>query len=173
VTEPVDLTSPRRSLWDFAVQTYSRTGVASCCLRLQDEHGLDVDVVLACLWLAVHGLPVDEARLGTMLEAAASAHPTVARIRKLRRALASEHPADPEWATTLGHLGAAELAAERVQLERIDAAMRTRWSGVRAEPTALARASLRRYARAHGSDTCDALLADLVARALGSQAEPR
>ena len=39
-----------RSLWDFAVDTYARTGVEAALLELQDAEGADVLLVLYALW---------------------------------------------------------------------------------------------------------------------------
>jgi len=44
---------PRKNLlWDFSVKTYGREGVASACLRLQDDHGADVNILMYCCWAA-------------------------------------------------------------------------------------------------------------------------
>lgn len=48
--------------WSFSVNLYARPGVAPACLELQDRHGLDVNLVLFCLWHGIrHG--VMDARL--------------------------------------------------------------------------------------------------------------
>lgn len=44
------------TLWDFAASTYQRTGVAECCLRLQDDADADVNMLLSAAWLAEQGL---------------------------------------------------------------------------------------------------------------------
>lgn len=44
-----------QTLWDFAVSTYRRAGVAECCLRLQDRAGADVNMLLTAAWLAGQG----------------------------------------------------------------------------------------------------------------------
>lgn len=38
-------------LWDFALALYDRPGVKDCLLRLQDEAGIDVLMLLADCWL--------------------------------------------------------------------------------------------------------------------------
>ena len=40
------------TLRDFAISRYQRAGVAECCLRLQDEIGADVNMLLTAAWLA-------------------------------------------------------------------------------------------------------------------------
>lgn len=39
-------------LWEFAVMKYAQEGVASACLRAQDEVGSDVNLLLYAAWLA-------------------------------------------------------------------------------------------------------------------------
>ncbi len=43
------------TLWDFAVSIYRRNGVAQCCLRLQDDIGADINMLLTAAWLAERG----------------------------------------------------------------------------------------------------------------------
>jgi len=38
--------------WDFSLAVYRRPGVAAACLRLQDEAGVDVNLLLYFCWLA-------------------------------------------------------------------------------------------------------------------------
>lgn len=41
--------------WVFSARVYSRPGVTDACLELQDKFGLDVNLLLFCLWCAVDG----------------------------------------------------------------------------------------------------------------------
>jgi uncharacterized protein (TIGR02444 family) len=41
--------------WDYSLATYARPGVAAAGIALQDEYGLDVNLLLACLWYAAEG----------------------------------------------------------------------------------------------------------------------
>ena len=155
------------SVWTFAVRAYARDGVAPLCLRLQDEHGLDVDVLLGALWLAGRGASWEPELLACVLEAAAPVHARVEELRALRRAVGGDRRHEPAWQRTYEHLRAAELAAERVELGRIEAMLRDAPAAPAPAPaSSLALASLRSYAaRCHASE-CDALLEQLVALAL-------
>src|SRR5690606_29636556 len=51
------------SLWDFSRALYAQPGVADCCLRLQDGHGVNVNILLWCCWLGVQGYALDQQRL--------------------------------------------------------------------------------------------------------------
>jgi uncharacterized protein (TIGR02444 family) len=49
------------SFWDFSVRTYRRTGVPEACLSLQNDYGVDVNMVLYCVWIgAASGVFDDE-----------------------------------------------------------------------------------------------------------------
>lgn len=156
-------------LWDFARRIYARDGVAPLCLRLQDEHDLDVDVLLACLWLAARGQPIDDARLDALLAAAAPVRAKIQAIRSLRRSVGTARDEQPDWAPVYEQLLAAELAAERVELQRLEASASATPSPSPAPPSpprALAAEALRRYARRCRALSCDALLTTLVDHAL-------
>ena len=45
-------------LWRYALEVYSRPGVADELLRLQDHHQADVLWLLTALWLAESGIPL-------------------------------------------------------------------------------------------------------------------
>lgn len=109
--------SASQPLWDFAVAVYARPGVRELCLRLQDDHGFDVDVLLTAAWAAHQGLRLDAEAAGALDEAA---RPVRERftipIRALRRAAAH----DPELKQ---HLLAAELRAERLAIQALHTAL--------------------------------------------------
>lgn len=46
---------PDHPFWDYSLGLYSRPGVSAACLALQDEYGLDVNLLLFCIWSAVAG----------------------------------------------------------------------------------------------------------------------
>ena len=41
------------ALWKFSLAVYAAPGVADECLAVQESHGVDVNVLLFCVWLAV------------------------------------------------------------------------------------------------------------------------
>lgn len=41
--------------WDWSLAIYARAGVAEACLALQDRRGVDVNLILFAIWLAVDG----------------------------------------------------------------------------------------------------------------------
>lgn len=46
---------PPSQLWDFAIKVYSSPKVEEACLSLQDRRGLDVNLILFCIWVAASG----------------------------------------------------------------------------------------------------------------------
>ncbi len=46
---------PDHPFWNYSLRLYARPGVSEACLRLQDEHGLDVNLVLFCIWAGLAG----------------------------------------------------------------------------------------------------------------------
>ncbi|MGI9291937.1 MAG: TIGR02444 family protein, partial [Gammaproteobacteria bacterium] len=49
--------------WTYSLRLYAQPQVQDDCLTLQDEHGLDVNLVLFCIWAGLDGpgqLTVDE-----------------------------------------------------------------------------------------------------------------
>jgi uncharacterized protein (TIGR02444 family) len=43
------------AFWTFSASVYARPGVSAACLDLQDKFGLDVNLLLFCLWCAAEG----------------------------------------------------------------------------------------------------------------------
>jgi uncharacterized protein (TIGR02444 family) len=162
------------ALWPFAVHVYALPGVSGLCLRLQDEHGLDADLLLAILWRACRGAAVDDAVLDRLVAAAAPLRPRVQELRALRRAVGSDRVQEPRWRETYEHLKAAELAAEHVELSMLEASLTTEptvlpqspaglpQSPAGLQPAVLALAALGRLAERSGARSCEPLLQALV-----------
>lgn len=47
-----DLVNP---LWQYACEVYSKDGIESALIELQDRHGADINIILQALWLAAEG----------------------------------------------------------------------------------------------------------------------
>ena len=46
---------PDHLFWDFSLEVYAKEGVADACLRLQDDLGIDVNMLLFCCWAGHSG----------------------------------------------------------------------------------------------------------------------
>jgi uncharacterized protein (TIGR02444 family) len=110
-------TSP---FWRFSLRFYRQPDVAAACIELQEESGVDVNLLLFLLWHATHEhelLPAEvaalEARVGPWREAA------VVPLRAVRRALRSPPAlvAEATAETFRTKIKGVELEAERLQQE--------------------------------------------------------
>ena len=101
--------------WDFSLAVYGRPGVAAACLDLQDRLGLDVNILLFLAWAGQGcGVRLDRAELERIDAAVAPWRAEVVRpLRAVRRRVKAEDAALYE------RLKAAELAAERLQQDRL------------------------------------------------------
>mgnify|MGYP001550187852 FL=1 len=113
--------------WDYALALYGRDGVQAACLRLQDQAGFEVNLLLFCCFAAARGLPPLSPEILERLIAALTPwrQAIVAPLRRLRRA--TKTPSAPAAAGELGSaslpppllaevhaaLAAAELVSER------------------------------------------------------------
>jgi len=105
------------SLWRFSLAVYANSEVEHACLRLQDECGADVNVILFCCWMGCDGRGrFDADELPDVLVMASRWYEkAIGPLRALRRGL--EGNPDPVSAdhckATRQKVLAAELEAER------------------------------------------------------------
>lgn len=85
---------PATPFWDFSISLYSKPGVGAACLALQDRHGIDVNILMFCLWLANDGYPaVGEEEMRTYRRAVEPWHREAVRgLRAVRKWMKPEHP---------------------------------------------------------------------------------
>lgn len=119
---------PRSAFWDFSLEFYRRPGVAEACLALQDRHAIDVNLLLACLWMGRQGRLLSRAALAHMMDEAEALHAQVVRpLRAARRGLKKPAESGGRLAAPLGQLRArvkaAELEAEHIEQLLIEAAL--------------------------------------------------
>ena len=89
---------PDHPFWDFSLQVYGRDGVSVACLRLQEHHGIDVNIMLFCLWLGESGRGIVEGHEMDSLRAASDKwyNDVVKRLRAVRQGLKTDFPDVPE-----------------------------------------------------------------------------
>ncbi|MCK6431848.1 MAG: TIGR02444 family protein [Aquabacterium sp.] len=150
------MSSARRhqAFWRHSLRLYAAAGVAPACLALQDDHGIDVNLLLLCCWLGSQGrrLGLRDMR-AAMTAVAAWQSGVVQPLRAARRALkpmAQGALADvaPQLRQKLSRL---ELEAEFQEHELL-----LRWAESRTltcrpdAPQATTAANLRTYLRLMG-----------------------
>ncbi len=115
-------------LWPFAVALYSAPGVREFCLELQDEHDVDVPVLLAVVWLHGEGFSLDRTDLAGLCTVSMPWQTqVVGPLRNARRALRDTSRPGRALGIESGarqslkaDLQALELRAERLQLEALE-----------------------------------------------------
>jgi uncharacterized protein (TIGR02444 family) len=86
---------PANRFWDYALELYRREGVENACLELQERHGLDVNLVLLCCWLASRGIEAQRKWLKATVATVETWQAEVVRpLRAVRRRLKAD-PAEP------------------------------------------------------------------------------
>ncbi|HEY6257424.1 MAG TPA: TIGR02444 family protein [Xanthobacteraceae bacterium] len=163
--------------WRFSLQFYRLPGVAEACIRLQEEAGADVNLLLFLLWNAARQRALTVAQV-TELEQriAAWRDRAVIPLRAIRRALKSpqdlvEGGAAEAFRT---RIKAVELEAERLQQEAMYDLVRVSLLGETAPSAAeAARANVAAYARICDGDfaapAVDTLLAALASAKVDTQ----
>lgn len=133
-----------------ALALYERAPLREACLRLQDRNGLDVTLLLYCLWAAGTGrAPLDAARLaGIETQLQPWRETTILPLRAVRRRLKGD-ARDP-GETVRRQVAAAEIAAEMVAMDLIVAAETAAPRRPGASAGAVALASLHAYAGFRG-----------------------
>jgi uncharacterized protein (TIGR02444 family) len=119
---PVNDTKNNESLWNFSCSFYAKRLVEARCLQLQDEHGVNVDLLLWCLWLERRQLCLTAAMLSI---AKAAIDPWdkhyVQALRKLRRSMKVESEHNLEKLLPLKQaIRDAELLAEKCILAELE-----------------------------------------------------
>lgn len=111
---PVQLDNP---FWQFSLAVHGAPGVDAECLALQDTRGIDVDVLLFCVWLGAEGVVLDDE---TMAAIEAKVQPwrdtAIAPLRAARRGIKiMPEMADADVAALRKEVAALELRAEQIE----------------------------------------------------------
>ena len=161
-TQPQTETTP---FWRFSLRFYRLAGVADACIALQDEYGVDVNLLMFLLWRADEGslLSADEVRSLDDKVRDWRNH-AVIPIRNIRRKLKSARtliePGQQEAFRT--KIKAIELEAERLQQHALFAFSQSASLGKEADPSTAAHGNVCAYEHIMGAtfprDTVDVLL---------------
>jgi len=139
--------------WTYSLRLYAQPGVPAACLALQDACGVDVNVLLFCLYAAASGRQVGREDVLRMIDLVADWKDSmVVPIRGARRFLKQPPEAFAGIAADAlrSRVKAIELEAERLQQEALFASFGMDALGAPA-PRA-ERANIAAYAAALGAD---------------------
>jgi uncharacterized protein (TIGR02444 family) len=80
---------PKHPFWDFAIKVYGAQGVSGACLEVQERLGVDVNVLLFCLWVGESGRgALTPNQLAHARDSVGRWHESVVKkMREVRRAL--------------------------------------------------------------------------------------
>jgi uncharacterized protein (TIGR02444 family) len=141
-------------LWRFSLRFYRRTGIADAAIALQDECGIDVNLLLFLLWLAAEGRLLSAAEVKQLDdEISAWRDLAIVPLRGLRRELKAM-PGRIDGAAQeafRSKIKAAELEAERLEQNALYAFAQAAPLGGAAAPAAAARANVVAYEEVMGA----------------------
>lgn len=118
------------SFWDYSCRVYSQRHVSETCLALQNEHDLDVNLLLFAAWHAHTRGPLDAATLQAAMDYSATYSSAVVRSLRKARTWLREKAQGMDDISMLEREGmldlrerikALELHAEHFQQERLEA----------------------------------------------------
>lgn len=117
-----------QNFWNFSLDLYDREGVASACLALQDQYQLDVNLILFCFWHGTNLGVAQEDLLQRIIDFASEWRRHVVQpLRDTRRWMKtnsqsdnqSKNQSDTQFDALRQRIKESELAAEKIQQERI------------------------------------------------------
>jgi uncharacterized protein (TIGR02444 family) len=110
---------PTHPFWDFSLSLYRKPGVADACLFVQDRYGLNVNLVLLCIWVADSGGgALSAVQMATAMRRIADWERQVIKpLREIRRACRREPLGIPEFLLQIyqPQIESAEIEAEHVE----------------------------------------------------------
>ncbi len=110
---------PDSPFWQFSIEFYGAPGVKQACMSLQDELGLDVNLVLLAAWLARLGRRIDAVLVEPLLAVSDGHQASI--MQPLRQARRSLDPSGGEpWLAPHIRAQRRALLAVELQLERVE-----------------------------------------------------
>jgi uncharacterized protein (TIGR02444 family) len=118
--------------WGFSLAVYGAEAVEPECLRLQDQFGLDINVLLLCAFIgAVRGITLTAGDIAAVRAEAAAWHDDIVKsLRAARRRLKTIELPDARIADAAAQLRDRVKAAE-LESEYVEQLMLERWAETR------------------------------------------
>ena len=160
---------PKSAFWDFSLAVYGKPGFPQAAISLQDRHGLNVNMLLFCLWAGANGRLLegeDLQRLEGALDPWNEA--VVEPLRAVRRWLKDQDLAPRDQAESL----ARAVLAREIEGEAIAQRLMERTAPVEQGGTASPEAAAENLKRYLESRSVDADPADLETLLKSACAEP-
>lgn len=111
---------PQNDFWDWTLPTYGKEGVSPACLRLQERHGVGVNVVLYAVWAASLGAELSDADVEAAALRVDDWHQLVVRgLRAIRTQLKGDPHGAPVDLADAFREGVKELELGSERMEHI------------------------------------------------------
>ena len=103
--------------WRFSLAVHGAPGVDAECLALQDQSGIDVDVLLFCVWVGTQGIVLTGANMAAIEALVQPWRDTaIAPLRAARRGIKTlPQAADDDIAALRKDVAALELRGEQIE----------------------------------------------------------
>jgi uncharacterized protein (TIGR02444 family) len=167
-------TSP---FWRFSLHFYREAGVSDACIALQDEYGVDVNLLLFLLWVAAEGRQLSAEEVRKLDDRVRDwRNLTVVPIRDARRKLKNARTLvePPQQEAFRTKIKAVELEAERLQQQALYALAQSATLGTPAAAPDAAHANVCAYEHIMGAafprNTLDILRGAFISMANGEHA---
>ena len=148
------------AFWRFSLRFYAREGVAPLCLALQDQHGIDVNLLFLLLFLSTQQRRLCVTDVQKMNNAAAAWRTrAVQPLRALRRDLKNGVVGMDARSTEAlrSEIKRCELHAERLQQEMLERAFPAASTGALSSVTEAAAKNIAAYGTLTGALPADAV----------------
>jgi uncharacterized protein (TIGR02444 family) len=162
-------------IWDFVLNYYGRKGVSEALIGLQDDHGIDVNMLLFLAWMAAQGrcLAPDDVKFVSTTSHAWQ-RSVVVPIRAVRRLLKENVPLVPADAAAAFRkkVQTIELEGEQLQLNAMAALVERFKPTAAGSPEEAARRNIKTFETVAAKSFPPATV-DTLARALAEVADGR
>jgi len=141
--------------WRFSLHFYRQAGVSDACIALQDDCGVDVNLLLFLFWLADNGRLLSAADVKRLDDGVRDwRNLTIVPIRDTRRKLKGARTlVDPgQQEAFRNKVKAIELDAERLQQQALYASIASGAPGQPGDPARAARGNVSAYQQLFGVD---------------------
>ncbi len=148
-----DLSESESAFWQFSLRFYGQPGVPALCIALQDDLGIDINLVFYLIFLGINGRRVTAGEVRRINEDVRDWRERIVQpLRAVRRSLKSGvAPVAPDTADRLRHaIQHYELLAERLQQEAMERQFPITSTGVPAPATGAIRENMAAYFGAEG-----------------------
>lgn len=110
----------RNPFWTWSLRLYKRPGVAPACIALQDRAGIDVNLLLFCLWAGSRRIVLSRRLMGEALRVSDEWSSAVVQpLRAVRRLLKAPARSSTALQGFRRRVAALELEAERLQQDAL------------------------------------------------------